>query len=125
MDFRNIITKEQQAKIINEVFKMSRHNVKIWLAIKWLATYIAIRPSELCEIKEKHIQRKNGLLIIPHPKEKKPKIITLIEEDIEILKFIPEKNPDDYFFTHTRNNNKAHIGEPLLADLLYRYWKRA
>jgi hypothetical protein len=45
LGFRKIIDKDTQAAIIDEVYRLTYHiNPKIWLGIKWLATYISIRP---------------------------------------------------------------------------------
>jgi hypothetical protein len=46
--FRNVIEPETQAAIIDEVYCQTVDtNIKIWLGIKWLSVYIAIRPGEL------------------------------------------------------------------------------
>ena len=37
---------------------------KIWLGIKWLSTYISIRPNELRNLKEGHIDLKQGFLFV-------------------------------------------------------------
>ena len=44
-------------------------NPKVWSGIKWLATYISIRPGELINLREEEIDIKLGHFIIPHPKE--------------------------------------------------------
>jgi integrase len=64
LGFRTTIDKETQESVLQKVYAMTFHiNPKIWLGIKWLSTYIAIRPGELVKIKEKHIDTGNGYLI--------------------------------------------------------------
>jgi hypothetical protein len=47
LGFRTTITKTKQEEILDKIREMSFHiNPKIWLGIKWLCTYIAIRPGE-------------------------------------------------------------------------------
>ena len=99
LEFRKIIDKETQEAIIDEIYRLTYEtNPKIWLGIKWLATYISIRPGEMLNLKEKDIDIKLGCFIIPHPKEKRPKIVQMINEDIEILKDIPRGFPELPFF---------------------------
>lgn len=101
LGFRKIIDKGTQQSILDEIYRLTYHiNPKIWLAIKWLSTYISIRPGELLNLKEEDIDIKLGYFIIPHPKEKKPKLVPMIDEDIEILKSMPRGLPSLYFFRH-------------------------
>ena len=66
LGWRKIIDKKTQQAIIDEVHKISFHiNPKIWLGIKWLATYISIRPGELLRIREGEIDIFLGYFIIP------------------------------------------------------------
>lgn len=72
LGFRNIIDKATQEKIIDEVKRISYHrNPKIWLGVKWLATYIAIHPGELLKMTERDIDTRLGYFIVLHTKEGK------------------------------------------------------
>jgi integrase len=83
LGYRKTIDKETQAAILAEIKRLSYHlSPKIWLGIKWLSTYISIRPGEMRDLKEGHIDLKQGFFFIPHPKERRPKIVPLIQEDI-------------------------------------------
>jgi len=74
LGFRTTIDKDTQEAILERIYQMTAHiNLKIWLGIKWLSTYISIRPGELIKIKEKQIDLENGYLIVTDTKEKKPK----------------------------------------------------
>ena len=87
LGYRQVIGKETQHKIIEEVKRIS--SVKTWLGIKWLATYINVRPAEMRSLKEGHIDLEGGYLLFPHPKEDRYKTAPLIPEDLEILRTFP------------------------------------
>lgn len=126
LGWRKTIDKDTQTEIINHIKKISGHvSPKIWLGIKWLSTYISIRPQELLNIREEHISRKEGLIFIPHPKEKKPKVVPLIDEDIEILKSMPLSMPNLYFFRHNPGVSGVAAGQKFGKKLFYKWWKRA
>jgi len=126
LGWRNIIDIQTQSLIINEIRKISFNiNPRIWIGIKWLSTYISIRPGELVEIKEGEINIHSGIVVIPHPKEKKPKIVYLLDDDIEILSNLPKGFPDLPFFRHTRNITSVKAGQKFGESYLRKWWKRA
>jgi len=118
LGYRNVIDKETQLLILEEVRKISP-DVKTYLGIKWLSTYISIRPNEMRTIIEKHIDIVNGYFHIPHPKEKKYKSVPIIPEDIEILKTFPRSFPDMPFFRDEKTGRIFGINR------FYKYWKKA
>jgi integrase len=82
LGWRNIIDIPTQQVIIAKIQELSNHiNPKIGVGIRWLSIYIGVRPGELLSLKEGHINRREGFLVFPHPKEKRPKIIFLLDED--------------------------------------------
>lgn len=98
LGWRTIIAKKTQAKIIDEVKRLTYHrNPKIWIAIKWLATYVCIRPGELIQIQERDVDV-DGKLIVRHKKEKEIRFVDLVQEDKEIVKSLPRGLPDMAFF---------------------------
>lgn len=126
LGFRKIIDKETQESIIDEVYRLTYQiNPKIWLGIKWLSTYISIRPGELLNLKEKDIDIKLGYFIIPHPKEKRPKLVPVIDEDIEILNGMPRGLPELYFFRHVKGISGIEAGQKFGDRYLYKWWKKA
>lgn len=126
LNFRKTISKEEQERILYEISRISsKENTKIWLGIKMLSTYISIRPNELISIQEKHIDLKNGLILIPHPKEKRPKLVPLIDEDIYLLSQYPKGLPDLYFFRHTTGKGGVKKGDKFGQRYLYKWWKKA
>ena len=79
LGWRKTVGMGTQQAILDEIYRISYHiNPKIWIGIRWLCTYIKLRPGELINIREKDIDIENGLLFIPHPKEKKPKVVSLL-----------------------------------------------
>jgi integrase len=126
LGFRKIIDKDTQAAIIDEVYRLTYHiNPKIWLGIKWLATYISIRPGELLNLKEKDIDIKLEYFIIPHPKEKRPKLVPMIDEDIKILAAMPRGLPELLFFRHVKGISGVAGGQSFGNKYLYKIWKKA
>ena len=125
LTWRKTIDKETQRAIIEEIRRISyKINPKIWLGIKWLATYFNMRPGEMINIQEKHIDLKQREILIPDPKERRPKIVYLLDEDVEILKSFPRGLPDLYFFRHTSRRG-VKGGQRFGKDLIYTWWKKA
>lgn len=114
---RKTVDKETQAAIIDEVERIDAAR-KVWLGIKWLATYPALRPGDLPRIRECDIDVGRGLLNVRDSKNSDPFEIPLIEEDVRLLKEIGHDSSDAPFFRHTS-------GEMYNEKLWYRYWKRA
>lgn len=101
LGFRKTIGKSSQESIIAEVARLTHHiNPKIWLGIRWLATYISIRPGELLDVKESDFDLEQGYVIIPYPKEKRPKLVPLLPEDVEAIRALPRGLPHLHFFRH-------------------------
>lgn len=100
-------------------------NPKIWIGVKFLTTYISIRPGELLNIKEGDFDFKLGVVVIPHPKEKKAKTVPLLEADIELIKSLPRGFPNLYFFRHLKGRSGIKAGERFGEKYLYKWWKRA
>ena len=123
--WRKIVDRETQMRILDEVKRISYYiNPKIWIGIKWLITYIAIRPVELIHIKEEDINLKPGFVVIRYNKEKKPKVVPLLDEDVELIKSLPRGLPHLYFFRHEHRRG-ASPGERFGKDYLYKWWKKA
>lgn len=125
--WRSTVEKEIQDTILDEVHRLTYHiNPKIWIGIKWLATYISIRPVELINIREEDFDLNLGVVNIRYNKEKKPKIVPLLDEDIELVRSFPQALPHIYFFRHGRRkgvheSKRRRFGK----DYLYKWWKTA
>lgn len=125
LGWRRIVDIETQQAILGEVKRQSWDiNPKIWIGIRWLCTYVSIRPNELRNLHEREIAV-NGFFVIPSPKEKKPKLVPMLDEDIELYRSLPVGLPDLYFFRHILGNGAAKPGQQFAKDYFYRWWKRA
>jgi len=127
LGWRKIVGKDDQLQILDEVRRLAEPvNFKIWVGVKWLATYISIRPKEMLSIKEGYFNLDLGIVFIRNPKEKKAKAVPLLPEDIEIVKSLPKAIlPRLYFFRHGPGLQGVKAGEPFGPRLFYKYWKRA
>jgi integrase len=126
LGYRKVIDKETQWNILEEIKKISYHiNPKIYLGIKFLCTYISIRPGEMIKLKEGDIDLGNGYLLFPHPKEKRPKAVPILDEDIEILRSFPPAIPTIYFFRHNKSVQGVAEGEPFGEKYFYKWWVKA
>jgi hypothetical protein len=126
LGWRKTVDKATQQSIIDEVHRISYHvNPKIWLGVLWLSTYINVRPIELIHVKEKDINIEYGIMNIRHNKERKPKMVYLLEEDIDIIKSLPRSFPETYFFRHTTGRSGIKAGERFGPAYLRKWWNRA
>lgn len=127
LNWRNTIGKDVQQEIIAEVKRISYHiNPKIHLGIKWLSTYVSIRPKEMRHIKEGDFDFDLGTVNIKTNKEEKTKIVPLLPEDLDIVKSFPPALPHLYFFRHgvrkgVARKNRGQFGK----DYFYKWWKEA
>ena len=122
LGWRNIIDVDVQEKIIAEVGRIAP--VKVWVGIKWLSMYVAIRPNEMRNLKERDINV-SGFFIVPTNKEKKPKLVPMLEDDIDLYNSFTTGLPDMFFFRHLKGNGTAKPGSHFGKDLFYKWWKRA
>lgn len=126
LGFRKIVSKETQFEILEEVKRISSFNIKIYLGIKWLCTYVRVRPGELTALKEGEINLDTGHLLFSDPKENAWKAVPLVQEDIDILKSLPRSFPTMPFFRHVGGyNNRVKENEPFGEGYLYEWWKKA
>ena len=124
--WRKTVDKDTQQAIIEEVYRISYLvNIKIWIGIRFLSTYFNLRPGELLNIKEGDIDFRQGEILIPHPKEKRPKKVFLLAEDVELLRSLPRGLPDLYFFRHGRGLKGVKAGDRFGDKYLYKWWVKA
>ena len=126
LGFRTTITKDTQETILDKIHELSFSiNPKVWLGVKWLCTYISIRPGELIRLKEKHIDLENGYLIFPDPKEKKPKLVPILEEDINLVKSFNKGFPEMPFFRHVSGISGCKADSPFGMKYFYKWWVKS
>lgn len=125
LGYRRTVDKETQQRIIEEVERICPSR-KVYLGIKWLATYISLRPGELAKLTEGNIDTGNGYLYIPASDSKTEyKAIPLIPEDVEILKAIPLTFPAMPFFRHERALQGVAVNAPFGEKYFYKWWVKA
>jgi len=122
---RKTITHEQQQEIL--AWLKEHAPFKVWLGIKWLMTYISIRPGELIEIKEGDIDREQEVVYVRDFKGKRIKTIPLIGEDSHILGRLPKSLPHIYLFRQEPRRGVATYqrGKRFGKRCLYTWWIRA
>jgi integrase len=126
LGWRQTIDKKTQHAILDELKRITKDiDFRVWLGIKWLSTYISIRPNELLNLREKHINTQQGSFVIPHPKEKHAKVVPLIDEDIRLLKKLPQGLPDLFFFRHPHGVSGCKAGQQYGQRYFYKWWKKA
>jgi integrase len=123
LGWRKIVDKETQETILAEIKRIAPE--RVWLGIKWLCDYPAVRPGELLRLKEGEILREQGVLIFPSPKEKKPKMVPLFDDDADIIRGMPPALPSTPFFRHLTKGKNFPAGAPYGKDLLYTWWKKS
>ena len=125
LGWREIIPLDVQARIIDKVKELTwDRNPRIWIGIKWLAIYVAIRPGEMRNLRERDIDV-NGFFVIPSPKEKKPKMVPMLEEDIALFRSLPVGFPDLPFFRHLKQAGPLPAGSKFSLEMFRRNWNLA
>ena len=84
-----------------------------------------MRPGGMLSLTEKDINVDIGALFIHKPKEKKPKIIFLLNDDIELINQFPRSLPDLLFFRHPSGIKGAAAGAKFGDKYLYNAGKKA
>ena len=129
LGWRNITDIETLEAVLDEIKRISYHiNPKIWLGIRWLATYIKVRPGEMRMIKERDINLESRFIIIKDPKEgtrEAGKYVYLEEEDIELIRSMPKGMPDMYFFRHMSGRKGIVSGAQFGPKYFKVWWDRA
>lgn len=127
LGMRTIVSIDTQQEIIAEVKRISFDiNPRIYIGIRWLSTYIAFRPNELRQLRERDINV-SGFFVLPPKvtKERQPKLIAMLPEDIELCESLPRGFGNLYFFRHEKGNGSAKRGDQFGKDYLYKWWKKA
>jgi len=118
---RKTITRKQQLAILD--WLKANSPFRVWLAIKWLITYISIRPGELIEIKEGDINRELGVIYVRDNKGKRIKTIPLLTSDQTFTR--QRALPNTYYFRHEKRRGVApHQRQRFGKRCLYTWWKR-
>jgi integrase len=132
MQYRKIIDKETQTRIINHLYEICHDtSPRIYIAVLFLASYINVRPAELLSIKESDIDLDRGVIWIKQTKTGEPKYVHLLAEDVAMLADEMAQSrrdgylPSAYFFRHIKGHGPAARGSAMSRDYLWRWWARA
>ena len=126
LEWRNINDISIQQEILTEIERLIwTDNPMILFEFKCLSTYIAIRPAELLNIRERNIDLRLSGIIIPHPKEKRPKIVYLLSKDIEFIQMQPRGLPNLYFFRHVTPARGRTVGSRWCKNYFSSIWHQA
>jgi site-specific recombinase XerD len=83
LGFRKTLDKGTQEAILDEIQRLTPYNPRAHLAIRWLATYVSLRPGDLVDILEEDIDHAQGLVVLRRHKTSKSthkiKVVPLIE----------------------------------------------
>jgi len=127
MKYRKRVSKDVQFEILEEVKRICP-DARVYLGIKWLCTYVKIRPKEMLSLKEGDINLDTRYLVFPDPaqtKEGKWKEVPLVDEDVEILKSFPLSTKAMPFFRHTQAKQGVTLNQRYGSNHFYDWWKRA
>ena len=121
--YRQVIGKETQSAILDEISRIAPF--KVWLGVKWLCTYIAIRPGELVQIREQDIDTENRYIYIHHSKTGDTKPVPMLDEDVVVFKQLNPGFPRSIFFRHDIGKGGVKKGQRYGQKFFYKWWKRA
>ena len=123
LGWREIVDIPTQTAIIGKVHEIAPY--RVWLGIKWLSTYISIRPKELWQLRERDIDVSGFFVLRPETvKTKEPKLVPILQEDIELYHALPTGLPDLPFFRWDADHPRTP-GKQFGPNLFYQWWKRA
>jgi integrase len=126
MNFRNVVTKQDQIRIFNKIKEMtSMSNPRIYMAVSILMTYPSVRPGELIQAKEKDFDADMQRLYLNSTKEGKRKHLPLIPEDVEMLLSLGKSLPEMFLFRHLKGYGSAKPGEGFGKGYLNSVWRKA
>jgi integrase len=128
LGWRTITDIKTQQRIVDEVRRISYDiNPRIWLGIKLLTLYPKIRPGELINILEGHINTSENWIVFPHPKEGKPKFVHILPEHSNLIAehWEPRGLPHLHFFRHIHGRSGIKVGQPFGQRYLRKYWAKA
>ncbi|MCG8638362.1 MAG: hypothetical protein MI862_01440 [Desulfobacterales bacterium] len=130
LKMRKIVKTCDQIDILDEVKKITwPTNPRIWLGIRLMAWYPKVRPGEMVNVLEGHINLHDGWIVFPQPKEREPKYIVLLPEHVEIIQnirdLVPRAMPDMPFFRHLKSRSGVKAGVKFGPKYFNKWWNKA
>jgi integrase len=127
MKRRKTVDKETQARILHTMY-LAEWDIRprLYLGVRFLATYINLRPKELLGVTERDFNRQEGYIVIrEHKTSRRPKIVRLTQQDISLLKELPRGMSHLPLFRHDVPCGGIKAGDGFGQAAFYRAWKRA
>jgi integrase len=126
MGMRKIFDKQTQATVLNKVYELYwKRAPRACIGIELLCTYPKIRPAELRQVQEKHLDLRVGTITIPDPKEQDdPKTIRLLEKHVRLIQSLPRGFPEMYFLRYDYPVKGRKVGDRFGRDYLYHVWRK-
>ncbi|MFO8086123.1 MAG: site-specific integrase [Desulfobacterales bacterium] len=129
LGWRKIVDLETQQEIIREVWRISGAlNPRVWLGISILSHNSNVRPGELVKVAEGDVMLDYGIVMVRYPKEgslAQGKQARLWDEEIELIKSLPQALPDVSLFRHVKGESGASPGQAFSRKIFNNWWKRA
>jgi integrase len=127
MKKRKTIDKAMQTRILDEIYKFEWARApRLYIGIKFLCTYINVRPGELLSTNEDDLNRQEGILVIRNHKTGiTPKVVRLLREDVDLLNTLPRGVPGMPLFRHDHPVQRVKVGARFGQAAFSRSWKRA
>jgi integrase len=128
LGWRTIVDVRTQQAIIEEVKQISFHiNPRIWLGIKLLSLYPRVRPGEMRNVQEGHINLNERWIVFPQPKERDPKFIHLLPQHCDLIAsvWVPRALPHIYFFRHLSGRSGIRAGDRFGPKYFKVWWDKA
>jgi integrase len=129
LGWRTIVKMEDQKKILDELWEITENeNPRIWLGVKLLSMYPKVRPGEMRDIKEGHINLSDGWIFFPDPKEgDKGKFVHLAPKDCQLIESLwnPKGLPGMFFFRHLKSKKGTKAGKRFGPKYFKVWWDKA
>jgi integrase len=127
MERRKTVDKETQTRILQEMYLAEWEiRPRLYLGVRFLATYINLRPKELLGVTERDYNRQEGYIVIrDHKTSRRPKIVRLTQQDISLLNELPRGMSHLPLFRHDVPCGGIKAGVGFGQAAFYRAWKRA
>ncbi len=86
-----------------------------------------VRPGELRNVQEGHINLQEKWIVFPQPRKRDPKFIHLLPQHCELIQSIwpPRALPHIYFFRHLTSRSGIRAGDRFGQKYLKPWWDRA
>ena len=124
MALRKTIDLKTQDAVIENI--KEHEPLRVWICVKWLATDIKVRPSEMLSIIEKDIDQEHGIVLVRDTKEGHSKMFPLTDEDLSLVRRLPLAfNPETPFFRHDGRRGHTMSGGRFSRQMIWAAWKRA